>query len=143
MTPVDKALLMSAEQILRLNGYEAEAGAVGRVGENLERAERDAGRRQPIETAAMPNGPTCRPLTAELGFPPVLDACCGSRMFWFDRKDSRAIFADKRRATHVLPDVSSAGGSRTLEVNPDVIADFTSLPWPDNRLALVVFDPPH
>jgi hypothetical protein len=45
-------------------------------------------------------------------------------MFWFDRKDSRAIFADKRRETHVLPDVSSAGGSRTLEVNPDVLAGF-------------------
>lgn len=73
----------------------------------------------------------------------VVDVCCGSRMFWFDRKDSRAIFADKRRETHVLPDVSSAGGSRTLEVNPDVIADFTNLPWPDNRFALVVFDPPH
>jgi hypothetical protein len=42
-------------------------------------------------------------------------------MFWFDRQDSRAIFADKRRETHVLPDVSSRGGSRTLEVNPDVI----------------------
>ena len=64
-------------------------------------------------------------------------------MFWFNRKDSRAIFADKRRETHVLPDVSSAGGSRTLEVNPDVIADFTNLPWPDSRFALVVFDPPH
>lgn len=78
-----------------------------------------------------------------LCFPPVLDACCGSRMFWFDRKDSRAIFADKRRETHVLPDVSSAGGSRMLEVDPDVIADFTNLPWPDSRFALVVFDPPH
>ena len=29
--------------------------------------------------------------------PPVLDACCGSRMFWFDRKDQRATFVDKRR----------------------------------------------
>lgn len=43
----------------------------------------------------------------------VLDVCCGSRMFWFDRQDSRAIYADKRRETHVLPDVSSRGGSRT------------------------------
>jgi hypothetical protein len=24
--------------------------------------------------------------------PPVLDVCCGSRMFWFDRKDSRALY---------------------------------------------------
>ena len=143
MTPVDKALLVSAEQILRINGYEAEAGAVGRVGENLERAERDAGRWRPIETAAMPNGPTCRPLTAELGFPPVLDACCGSRMFWFDRKDQRATFVDKRRERHTLPDISSKGGSRELVIDPDHLADFTDLPFPDNTFALVVFDPPH
>jgi len=52
-------------------------------------------------------------LTAVLGdLPPVLDACCGSRMFWFDRQDSRAVFVDKRRERHTLPDVSSKGGSR-------------------------------
>lgn len=27
----------------------------------------------------------------------VLDVCCGSRMFWFDRKNPDAIFVDKRR----------------------------------------------
>ena len=59
---------------------------------------------------------------------PVLDACCGSKMFWFDRQDSRAVFVDKRRETHALPDVSSAGGVRTLEINPDIVADFTELP---------------
>jgi hypothetical protein len=51
-------------------------------------------------------------LTVELGFPPVLDACCGSRMFWFDRKDQRATFVDKRRERHTLPDISSKGGNR-------------------------------
>jgi hypothetical protein len=64
-------------------------------------------------------------------------------MFWFNRKDSRAIFADKRRETHTLPDVSSAGGSRKLEVIPDVISDFTRLPFLSNSFAVVVFDPPH
>ena len=73
----------------------------------------------------------------------VLDVACGPRMFWFDRKDPRAIFADHRRENHVLADRSVPGGSRTLEVNPDVIADFTDLPWSDNTFALVVFDPPH
>jgi hypothetical protein len=29
----------------------------------------------------------------------VLDACCGPRMFWFDRADGRALFVDKRRET--------------------------------------------
>lgn len=83
-------------------------------------------------------------LTAVLGdLPPVLDACCGSRMFWFDRKDSRATFVDKRRERHTLPDISSKGGSRELVIDPDHLADFTDLPFPDNTFALVVFDPPH
>ena len=29
-------------------------------------------------------------------FPPVLDACCGTKAFWFDKADSRAVFHDKR-----------------------------------------------
>jgi SAM-dependent methyltransferase len=74
---------------------------------------------------------------------PVLDACCGSKMFWFDRQDSRAVFVDNRRETHALPDVSSAGGVRTLEINPDIVADFTELPFPADHFAMVVFDPPH
>lgn len=73
----------------------------------------------------------------------VLDACCGSRMFWFDRQDGRAVFVDNRRETHSLKDKSSRGGSRMLTVNPDTLADFTALPFPDGRFAMVVFDPPH
>jgi hypothetical protein len=64
-------------------------------------------------------------------------------MFWFDRSDPRAVFADNRSQTHQLRDASSRGGSRTLTVNPDVVPDFTSLPWLDGTFALVVFDPPH
>lgn len=73
----------------------------------------------------------------------VLDSCCGSRMFWFDRKNPEAVFLDQRRESHVLPDKSSTGGSRTLVVDPDIKADFSALPFSDNRFALVVFDPPH
>ena len=73
----------------------------------------------------------------------VLDACCGSRMFWFDRQDARAVFVDKRRERHTLPDVSSKGGSRELVIDPDHQADFTALPFADQTFALVVFDPPH
>lgn len=46
--------------------------------------------------------------------PRVLDACCGSRMFWFDRTNPDAVFVDKRCETHELTDSSSRGGSRTL-----------------------------
>ena len=73
----------------------------------------------------------------------ALDACCGSRMFWFDRADPRAVFVDKRKETHVLPDISSKGGSRTLTIAPDIVADFTALPFETGTFALVVFDPPH
>jgi len=75
--------------------------------------------------------------------PPVLDACCGSRMFWFDRKDPRALFVDKRRETHLAKDCSVKNGEREIVVNPDVLADFTALPFPCATYALVVFDPPH
>ncbi|EII1515251.1 SAM-dependent methyltransferase, partial [Escherichia coli] len=30
----------------------------------------------------------------------ILDMCCGSRMFWFDKKDDRAIFSDIRKEEH-------------------------------------------
>lgn len=75
--------------------------------------------------------------------PPVLDACCGSRMFWFDKQDPRGLFVDKRREAHTLPDISSKGGSRQLVVDPDIQCDFTALPFPDESFPLVVFDPPH
>lgn len=64
-------------------------------------------------------------------------------MFWFNRADPRAVFVDKRRETHELTDKSSKGGSRTLVVDPDIQADFTALPFPDESFAMVVFDPPH
>ncbi len=72
--------------------------------------------------------------------PPVLDACCGPRMFWFDRADPRALFIDKRReSTHA----DTREGRRMIEVNPDLLADFTKLPFADASFSLVVFDPPH
>ena len=73
----------------------------------------------------------------------VLDPCCGSRMFWFDRNDDRAIFGDIRTESHELTDISSKGGTRQLVINPDFNMDFTALPFGDDRFHLVVFDPPH
>lgn len=77
------------------------------------------------------------------GEKPVLDACCGSRMFWFDRQNPNVVFADKRSERHFLKDSSSKHGGRTLLIDPDVVADFTALPFGDNRFSVVVFDPPH
>ena len=68
---------------------------------------------------------------------PILDACCGSRMFWFDKNNKDVLFMDKRKEEHVLCD------GRLLEINPDVVADFRDMPFADESFYLVVFDPPH
>lgn len=73
----------------------------------------------------------------------ILDVCCGSRMFWFDRQNPNALYIDKRCERHSLADVSSVGGSRELVIEPDMVADFTALPFASDTFALVVFDPPH
>lgn len=75
--------------------------------------------------------------------PPVLDVCCGSRMFWYDKTDARAVFVDKRRETVLAADMSVTNGERSIVVDPDVLADFTCLPFEDGVFSLVVFDPPH
>lgn len=68
---------------------------------------------------------------------PVLDACCGSRMFWFDKQDGRALFLDKRRET-----VNDLRGCEVV-VDPDVLGTYAALPFGDDAFSLVVFDPPH
>lgn len=67
----------------------------------------------------------------------ILDPCCGSRMFWFDKKDDRAVFTDKRREQHTLCD------GRELIIEPDMVMDFTDLQFDDEQFHMVVFDPPH
>ena len=67
----------------------------------------------------------------------ILDACCGSRMFWFDKENPNVIFADNRKEDCTLCD------SRRLEISPDVLMDFRAMPFESNTFKLVVFDPPH
>lgn len=67
----------------------------------------------------------------------ILDACCGSRMFWFNKQNNNVIFMDNREHEEQLCD------GRTLLVKPDIIADYRSIPFKDNTFKLVVFDPPH
>lgn len=69
--------------------------------------------------------------------PKILDACCGSRMFWFDRNNPDVIFADNRKLETTLCD------GRALVIDPDIIIDFRNMPFDDNTFNLVVFDPPH
>lgn len=70
----------------------------------------------------------------------ILDACCGSKMFWYDKNNEHTTFMDIRRETLTTLD---RGRERIIDVNPDIIADFTDMPFDDNEFDLVVFDPPH
>lgn len=42
----------------------------------------------------------------------ILDACCGSKMFWFDKENPNVTYMDIRRYSDILCD------GRKLEVNP-------------------------
>ena len=58
-------------------------------------------------------------------------------MMWFDKRNPQAVFMYIRDEEHILCD------GRSLEVHPDVIGDFRSIPFEDATFRLVVFDPPH
>lgn len=68
---------------------------------------------------------------------PILDACCGSRMFWFDKENPNVIFADNRELETTLCD------GRALVIKPDEKIDFRNMPYGDKSFKMVVFDPPH
>lgn len=68
----------------------------------------------------------------------ILDACCGGRMMWFNKKHPEAVFIDVRT---MAPKKFSNGA--TLEVKPDFVMDFRKMDFKDESFYLVVFDPPH
>ena len=68
----------------------------------------------------------------------ILDVCCGSKCFYFDKHNPDVLFCDCRRENKRIQN------NRTCVVDPDEIHDFKNLPkeWTEN-FDLVVFDPPH
>jgi hypothetical protein len=64
---------------------------------------------------------------------PILDACCGSRMFWFDKQNPNVVFQDIRDE-----DLKKSNGD-ILHIRPDKIQDFTRMDFADNTFSLVVF----
>lgn len=70
----------------------------------------------------------------------ILDVTCGSRSIWFNKKHPAVIYCDIRdeEITGVW-----TGSERTCIVRPDVVCDFTNLPFENEIFSLVVFDPPH
>lgn len=68
---------------------------------------------------------------------PIIDLCCGSKMFYFDKNNKNVLFCDNRELDDVLCD------GRELHINPDYICDFRNLPFDSETFSLAVFDPPH
>lgn len=70
----------------------------------------------------------------------ILDACCGARMFWNNKKHPNTIYIDKRKEPKGF-----IKSKPNLEINPDIICDFTDLPTEikEKRFKLIVWDIPH
>lgn len=67
----------------------------------------------------------------------ILDCCCGSRMFWFQKQNEHTLYTDIRELEDTLCD------GRKLSIKPDLIVDFREMPFDNDTFKLVVFDPPH
>lgn len=67
----------------------------------------------------------------------IIDVCCGSKMFWFNRNHPEAVYMDIRELEETLCD------GRKLIIKPDIIGDFKNIPFSNNTFKLAVFDPPH
>ena len=70
----------------------------------------------------------------------ILDVTCGFRGIWFNKSHPATIYTDKRSVRY--ENLKGYGG-RVIDVSPDLVADFTDLPFEDESFYLVVFDPPH
>lgn len=66
----------------------------------------------------------------------ILDACCGSRRFWFDADNDYTTYMDIRKEKGKIY-------KKKYDVDPDIIADFREMPFEDDTYDLIVFDPPH
>ena len=70
----------------------------------------------------------------------ILDVCCGSKMFWYDKHEPHTTYMDIRKAVYTAMD---RGNERKIEIDPDIQSDWKHIPFADETFDLVVFDPPH
>lgn len=73
----------------------------------------------------------------------ILDACCGGRMFWFNKHHPDALYVDIREEKDFVVRGNHGVDNRHKSIVPDKIMDFRKLDLPDGQFSLVVFDPPH
>lgn len=67
----------------------------------------------------------------------ILDVCCGSRMFYYDKESPLVTYMDIREGEVELSD------GRKITVKPDIVGDFRAIPFYNETYDMVVFDPPH
>lgn len=71
----------------------------------------------------------------------ILDACCGNKMFWFQKDQPETLYIDKRRVDPMT--VGKGKNARQFSVGPDHVMDFRNMDLENESFKLVVFDPPH
>lgn len=68
----------------------------------------------------------------------ILDACCGARMFWFNKHHPNCVYIDNRKR-----DKGFVDNREKREIQPDIVMDNRRLVFPDKSFKLVIMDPPH
>lgn len=67
----------------------------------------------------------------------ILDATCGARTMWFNKNHPNVIYCDSRSEQHCQ--IWPNAGRCVLNISPDIVCNFTELPFEDNSFPLVVF----
>jgi len=68
----------------------------------------------------------------------ILDACCGGRQIWFNKKDKETIYMDIRQEKKGVIKLQP-----NWSVEPDIVADYRNMPFKDKSFKLIVWDIPH
>ena len=73
----------------------------------------------------------------------ILDATCGTKSMWFNPNHPLVTYLDCREGKYHYAN-KDGSGKTTINIHPDVVADWTKkLPFNDNTFDMVLFDPPH
>ncbi len=74
----------------------------------------------------------------------ILDATCGARTIWYQKNHPFVTFLDRRKEKITT---FKAGYKlrtrRTINIKPDIVAEWQNLPFKAESFDMVVFDPPH
>ena len=72
----------------------------------------------------------------------ILDVTCGNRGIWFQKNEPHTVYCD-RRNEYWDGYYGKNKAHNQLKISPDIVCDFTRLPFDSDSFALVIFDPPH